>query len=57
MQGRLQGCREDESATSREPECICRDVEKVNAALWPASVKEGGGRGKSFICVRRLEPF
>lgn len=30
-------------------------VEKVCAALWPAPVKEGGGRGKSLICVRRVD--
>lgn len=53
--GEVQGCREDGGATSREPECLCTNVEKVKAALWPASVKEGGGGAREDFCVRRVD--
>ncbi len=47
MQGRLQGCKVDESATSREPECLRRAAVKVCAALWPAlQLKKGEGEDR-----------
>lgn len=48
-------CRENQSAPRTGPKCLCRAADKVCAALRPALVKKGGGRGTSFICVRRVD--